>query len=62
MPVAAPGGSQGTLKTTVNVTKDQPAAQQTVGISNVQPIQMPQPVQDMGPSLPQVPESVPQGD
>lgn len=62
MPVTAPGGSQGTLKTTVNVTKDQSAEPQTVGISNVQPIPMPQPVQDMGPSLPQVPESVPQGD
>lgn len=62
MPVTAPGGSQGTLKTTLDVTKDQPAAQQTVGISNVQPIPMPQPVQDMGPSLPQFPESVPQGD
>lgn len=59
MPVTAPGGSQGTLKTTLDVTKDQPVAQPT-GISNVQPVLIPQPVQDMGPVLPQVPESVPQ--
>lgn len=59
MPVTAPGGAKGVLKTTMDISNKQPAEQQPQGISNVQAVPVPQQTQDMLPTIPTVPESVP---